>query len=204
MVLSGPVSIVRDTSAADGEPNDTQAIAMIWIPGWLINFVTFPGVVLRTAAYRLFCDLMKVPVYEISYWKGNVVHGPITALGAALVIALAPLFVNSVLCSVLTLPAVIPIMFLENSTRPVFLDLFFWCGISIGMHALPPKQSIDQFINEVGAFSSPGFLLYVAKGVAIVMGIIGFLKRLWIDLIYALLVSAALPWLLIKLVQVPA
>lgn len=77
---------------------------MFFIPGWLIALITFPGVMVHELAHHFFCDLSRVPVFRICYYRvgnpaGYVIHGKTADLRANLLISVGPLFVNIIPCS---------------------------------------------------------------------------------------------------------
>ena len=81
----------------------------IMIPGEVVAVFTFPGVVMHEVAHRLVCDLLNVPVYDVKYFiihkdaAGYVYHAR-TSLGKNFLIAIAPLFVNTIFCMLFTFP----------------------------------------------------------------------------------------------------
>ncbi|WP_431212439.1 DUF3267 domain-containing protein [Puia sp. P3] len=51
----------------------------MFIPGFVITLLTFPGVIVHEFAHQLFCRLYKVPVFEVVYFQlgnpaGYVMH----------------------------------------------------------------------------------------------------------------------------------
>src|SRR5580658_7073055 len=91
---------------------------MFLIPGWLIALLTFPGVICHEIAHRFFCDICGVPVYAACYIRvgnpaGYVVHGPVRSLKSAFLISIGPLIVNTLLCSLISFAAVIPLFILK-------------------------------------------------------------------------------------------
>jgi hypothetical protein len=168
-----------------------------YIYGFLFNIVTFPGQIFRVLAYRFMCDLLKVKVYEVDYFKGNLVHGPVANLRKAFLISIAPLFLNTLLCVVLTFPAVFPFL-IEDSTVmwPIFLA---WLGLSLGVHAFPQRKVIESFIDSVDGAPSRGVFYALCRTFGYIMTFVNFLRHFWFDLIYAIAVAVALPFLFLHL-----
>ena len=172
---------------------------MFFLPGWLISGLTFPGVMVHEIAHRIFCHLTGVPVYEVAYFRfggnpaGYVVHGPPPTLRAALLISVGPLIVNSLLCALLTFAAVIPLIILADKSASGISIFLAWVGLSIGMHAFPSNHDIDGFVDLVEERRGDGILAIVAQLFAWVFKIANALRIVWIDLIYAVLLSMTLP-----------
>ena len=111
---------------------------MSYIYGFLFNIVTFPGQIFRVLAYRLMCDLLKVKVYDVNYFKGILVHGSVANLRKAFLISIAPLFLNTLLCVVLTFPAVFP--FLIGDFLRYLAYIFSLARIELRCARFPSKK----------------------------------------------------------------
>ncbi|MCL2888419.1 MAG: DUF3267 domain-containing protein [Elusimicrobia bacterium] len=176
---------------------------MIPIPGWLIAFLTFPGIIVHEIAHRFFCDLRNVPVYEVSYFNfsrtpGYVIHGPINDLPSAFLISVGPLIINSLLCVIFTFSSFIPLVALGLGLRDAhwFSIVLMWFGISIGMHAFPSPHDANNF-KELVKLHKKGFLLKTVSWIfVIIISIAHVLRVIWFDLLYAIGLSWVLPLLL--------
>jgi len=172
---------------------------MFFIPGWLIELLTFPGVIVHEIGHRIFCHLTGVPVYAVRYYKfwgkpsGFVIHGPPPTLKAALLIAIGPLILNTLLCSLLTFSAVVPLIILKDSNTAFPDLLLMWFGISAGMHAFPSNHDMESFVEFVRDAGHGGALLLLAQGFAVLLKIANLLRVIWFDAIYAVCVAAFLP-----------
>src|SRR5262245_6638574 len=118
---------------------------MFFIPGQLIAILTFPGVIAHEAGHMLFCRLKRCAVFDVCFFRvgnpaGYVVHEEPKNFSSAFWIAVGPLVVNSILCILLSFPAVIP---LRIFGQPDLISYFWmWLGISIGMRIpLIPRRS---------------------------------------------------------------
>jgi len=175
---------------------------MFFIPGWLISLATFPGVIVHEIAHRFFADLADVPVYKICYFRvgnpaGYVIHQPAKTLRQSFLISIGPLIVNTILCALITFTAVFPIIYLdEQSYGGVFL-LLAWVGYSIGMHAFPSNEDMNNFLATVKNTKERGLLLLAAKVSALLLQLANALRFFWFDLIYAYAVSMILPWFIL-------
>lgn len=174
---------------------------MILIPRFLITIVTFPGFILQTVARRFWCDLLKIQVYEAYYFKGTIIHEKVeTPLRAAL-IAFAPFSVNSVLCAILFFPVAFSWFFLDSEMTGLgnaAKVLLGWSGIAIGMHAIPSRKIVREYLEEIPVTSRRGIGYLIFRGIGAFFMLVGLLKVLWIDLIYAILIGIVSPYLLIK------
>ncbi len=173
---------------------------MLFIPGWLISLLTFPGVIVHEIGHRLFCDLTKVPVYKVCYFSvgnlaGYVIHGPVKGLKNSFLISVGPLIVNTILCALLTFSATFPIFILETKNYSAVFMILMWVGFSIGMHAFPSNVDMENFVQEVKNAKQGGILVVFAKIFTGLLKIANALRVIWFDAIYAFGVSMLLPWL---------
>lgn len=172
---------------------------MFFIPGWLIALFTFPGVIIHEIAHRIFCHWAGVPVYDVRYFRpmanpaGYVVHGTPPNLRSGLLIAIGPLIVNSLLCMLLTFASAIPLVVLQDSQMPAASGFLFWIGISAGMHAFPSNHDADEFLNLMYEKRGEDRLLTMFQIFAWLLRAVNALRVIWIDLIYAFVLTAILP-----------
>lgn len=159
---------------------------IVFIPGWFIALLTFPGVILHEMAHKFFCDIYHIPVYHVSYFTassraGHVIHENVADARQRAIISLAPLLVNSVVALLFLSPWLVPLSlgthFLSTYTR---LDLFlFWVGLSCGFNALPSKIDLMHVEKDVSV------LISLSRGVA---KILNFLEPagglLWLGVLY--------------------
>lgn len=172
------------------------------IPGFFIAALTFPGVMVHEAAHRFFCDLAHVPVYKVSYFRlgnpsGYVIHGKVNGLKSAFLIAIGPLIVNTLVCMLLTWPIIFPLFILGDASVSTMYLVLMWVGFSVGMHAFPSNQDMDNFVNVVKAGKKVGLLYLVAIPFALIVKLANVLKFLWFDLIYAVAISFVIPLMLL-------
>lgn len=175
----------------------------MFIPGWLISVATFPGVIVHEIAHRFFCDIAKVPVYSICYFRfgnpsGYVTHGEVKGIKNAFLISIGPLIINSLLCMILTLPLTFPMFILNAESMNPALGILAWIGFSIGMHAFPSNQDMKNFVHEVRTTKKKGILYLIALPSALLVKIANILRIVWFDLFYAIGISAILPAILLK------
>lgn len=174
------------------------------IPGFLITWVTFPGVIVHELAHAFFCRLFGLPIYHICYFQfamgrgqpsGYVVHGRASRPGQDLMVSIGPFFVNTVVGAVIAAPAAIPF----TLGSPDALDLFLmWLGVSIAMHAFPSTGDARSAWGSIHRPTTP--LLMKAVGTPVIaliyVGALG--SMFWLDALYGIAVAGLLPNLLVK------
>lgn len=172
------------------------------IPGILITWLTFPGVIVHEFAHALFCRLCKVAIFEVKYFQfgagpsGYVVHGPTSGINQAVLIGVEPFIVNTLIGGIIGAPAALPVIILGSRSIPDLL--LFWLGISIAMHSFPSKGDAESILSQAqdAAGGEP------PPGVKFVCGLIKFLSfasMFWIDLIWALAVVGGVPYLIVQI-----
>lgn len=178
---------------------------MSWLlvmPGWVVSLLTFPGIIVHEFAHRLCCDVLKVPVYEAHYFKpgedpaGYIRHQPAETLFGAMLIALGPLIVNTLLCALISFPAVFSFLRLDRTGEIEPLQfLLLWISLSIGMHAFPSPEDAQGVADALSSGNRPN-----PRPGRLVMGVARFIhwsKALWVDVMYAVGVSLILPTLVL-------
>jgi hypothetical protein len=140
-----------------------------------------------------------VPVYKACYFRlgdpaGYVIHGPVDELKKSLLISIGPLIVNTLFCAVICFSAVFPVFILNAQTYNPVIALLLWIGISIGMHAFPSNQDMNNFVANVAHARQRGPLLWAAKFFSGLLRLANILRFFWFDLFYAVGVAAFLPW----------
>ena len=174
---------------------------MFFVPGSLIAAITFPGVVIHELAHQLFCRYFKIPVYQVCYFRfgnpsGYVVHGQPGKWTHNVLVGAGPFFLNSVLGATLAFPSALRVFEFDGAAST--LDgILIWLGVSIAMHAIPSTGDARSMWQAV---SGDRASLLAKVTVAPVVGLIFVLALgsvVWLDLIYGIGVSLALPKLLV-------
>src|SRR4051812_18048352 len=112
----------------------------MFIPGFLISILTFPGVIVHELAHQLFCRWYKVPVFNVVYFQtgnpaGYVVHEKPSTKWQSIMISTGPFVLNTIIGAIIALPAALPVFTFHNGT---LLDYFLiYLGVSVAMHAFP-------------------------------------------------------------------
>lgn len=173
------------------------------VPGIVIAFITFPGVIIYQILRRFCLDLMHVPVYEASYFDfahptANIAHEKVNNLFKAYVIAVGP-FIG---CSALSFLLGLPIALLMSLSAPIGVEhwIIMWIAISIGMHAFPVPDDMDTLHECVRGLGGFNLLLPLSWMMLITVKIARFLRVVWFDAIYAGIIAFAIPLMVIRMV----
>ncbi len=159
----------------------------MFIPGWLISLLTFPGVVVHEWAHKIFCDHLGVRVHKVVYFQfgnpaGYVSHEEPKTYKQTFWISVGPLLVNSIGTVALSFIAANAI---SGSGLWYFL---LWLAISVGMHSFPSDHDMEHIHssskNAIKNGGSP--LYYLAFPLVVLIWIANKLRIFWFDAIYAI------------------
>lgn len=120
---------------------------MLFIPGFLIGWVTFPGVVIHEYAHKKACEWRNISVHEVNYFSldggGYVKHRSPRRFEDTLAISAAPFAVNTVFAFALYLLTFAlfggsTVLGANSAAITEYLALGSgWLAVSIGWHAIP-------------------------------------------------------------------
>lgn len=170
---------------------------MFMVPGFLIALITFPGVIVHELGHLIFCKLMKVPIYDVKYFQmknpcGYVVHEPTENPWKTFIISIGPFIVNTAIGIIIMLPISLELFIFKNY-NPIYIILG-WLGISVLMHAFPSRGDASVLYDNVVKNSDVSFLVKI-----LVLPVVGLIylgaygSVVWLDLLYALGISMAIP-----------
>jgi hypothetical protein len=170
------------------------------IPGFIIIWLTFPGVIIHELAHKLFCQWTGTKVIEVCYFRfgnpaGFVIHEQQPNIWKHVLIGIGPLFVNTVLGFAIGL-LLLPMAGMSGDAGTVLNGLVGWLAVSIAMHSFPSTgdaKNIWAAVWQKGAPISAKFVGTPLVGL-IFLGAIGSI--FWLDLIYGIGVVIGLPKLL--------
>jgi len=173
----------------------------------LLSYVTFPGVVIHEFAHAWACRRMGVRVIKVCYLRlgnppGYVLHErPATAL-KHIVIATAPLFVATFLSLVISCAAgVFFVSHAVDDSHGAILAVSLWLSFSFALHAFPSGGDVDALWSDV---KNPHVGLAAKLLLVPVVGLIrlaGFGRRFRFDVLFAALVTAAPPLIVMKTLE---
>lgn len=169
----------------------------MFIPGFIISLITFPGVIVHELAHLIFCKLMKVPIYDVKYFQlqnpcGYVVHEPTANPGKTFIISIGPFIVNTLIGIIIMLPVSLELFIFKNY-NPLYV-LLGWLGISILMHAFPSSGDAQVLYNNVIKNSEVSILVKI-----LVLPVVGLIyvgaygSVVWLDLFFAMGVAMVIP-----------
>jgi hypothetical protein len=175
---------------------------MFFIPGFVISIFTFPGVIIHEAAHQFFCRTTKLAIFDVCYFRignpaGYVVHETTSSFNKAFMVGMGPFFINSFFCVLFCSAAFLPVWELEVVDPLGYF--FYWLGLSMGMHAFPSTQDVEEMwdlmpgaarrFNLLAVFSYPLVsLVYVMNG----------LRVIWADLGYGIAIGILAPLALFR------
>lgn len=165
---------------------------MVWynflvIPGFLISYLTFPGVILHEFAHKFFCDKFGVKVHEVSYFKldggGHVIHDHTEYFPAVFWISIGPLIINSILTVIIAFVAS------NLDSEGWTYILLLWLAISFGAHSIPSKQDADNIltVSKQTIANGGSSLHYFSYPFVWFIAIANLLRFFWIDFLWAAL-----------------
>ncbi len=171
------------------------------IPGFVITWLTFPGVIIHELAHKLFCHATGTKVVEVKYFRlgnpaGYVIHEMPSSAWKHLLIGCGPLFINTLLGLLIALMC-LPLRQAAEGEPSRFLYLgLMWLAVSVAMHSFPSigdAQSIWARIWKQPA-SVPVRLTGTPLVFLIYAGAVG--SVMWLDLIYGVGVCLGIPHLM--------
>lgn len=172
----------------------------MFIPGFLISILTFPGVIVHELSHQLFCRFYKVPVFQVVYFQvgnpaGYVVHEKTNNKWQTIMISAGPFVLNTLLGAIIAFPAALPVFILENAG---LLDYFLiYLGVSIAMHAFPSTVDANNIWNCLKEKDTSSLMKIFGYPLTALIYVGSFGSILWLDLLYGIGVAVGLPNLLV-------
>jgi hypothetical protein len=176
------------------------------IPGFVIAWVTFPGVIVHELAHALFCRLFGVAIYEVKYFNfstdfgqpaGYVIHAPPEKNWQNVLIGVGPFFINTILGGIIGAPGAIPVIKF-GGLNPLDL-LMVWLGVSIAMHAFPSTGDAASIWRSATGAGASFWSKVVATPIVGIIYLGSLASILWLDALYGIAVVCALPYLAVHL-----
>jgi hypothetical protein len=172
------------------------------IPGFIIAWITFPGVVVHEIAHQLFCRWYGIKVVQVCYFRfgnpcGYVIHGPAKKPWHNVMTAIGPFFVNSVVGAIIGFPAVLRISW---GGADVLDWIVAWLGISIAMHAFPSTGDAKSIWHTVKSPETPKSTKFFAVPIVglIYVGALG--SMFWLDAAWGVGLTLGLSKVIVLLV----
>ncbi|WP_438433673.1 hypothetical protein [Gorillibacterium sp. sgz500922] len=174
----------------------------MFIPGFLISIVTFPGVMVHEFAHQLFCRFSRTAVLDVCYFRvgnpaGYVSHEHPSKPSHQVWIGIGPFIVNTLVGALIAMPAAIPVLQFESAS---LLDyLLIWLGVSIAMHAFPSTGDAKNIWSLLKRRETPLPVRLIGAPLVglIYLGALG--SFFWLDALYGIAVAAGIPYLVVHL-----
>jgi hypothetical protein len=174
----------------------------MFIPGFIISILSFPGIIVHELAHQLFCRYFKVPVFNVVYFRvgnpaGYVIHEAVTNKAQGILISVGPFIINTIVGALISLPAALPVFKFHNAGPLDYVLIYL--GVSIAMHAFPSRGDANVIWNSMKESSTPLWTKIIGYPIVglIYIGAIG--SFFWLDILYGIGVAVGLPNLLIYL-----
>jgi hypothetical protein len=166
---------------------------MFFIPGPIIAALTFPGVIVHETAHLFFCKMFRLAVFGVCFFRfgnpaGFVIHEKTENFTALWFVSMGPFFVNTILCVLFCSAAFLPVW--ELKVVDPLAYLFYWLGISIGMHAFPSTGDLSN-LYEVAPEQARrwNFLAIISLPLIMLLYLLNFARIFWADLGYGIAVG---------------
>ena len=176
---------------------------MVFIPGFVIAALTFPGVVVHETAHLWFCKRFRLAVFDVCFFQfgnpsGYVIHERTDNFTAIFFVSMGPLFINSLGCLLFCSAAFLPVWEFEVAD-PLFY-FFCWLGISLGIHAFPSTADLSNIWSLAKPEAVRGNLLAIISFPIIALfHVLNALRVVWADLAYGVAVGLLAPLAIWKL-----
>jgi hypothetical protein len=171
----------------------------MFIPGFIISILTFPGVMAHEFGHKVFCLLTGTKVYETCYFRfgnpaGYVKHAAPDSVWRHILIGLGPLFVNTSIG--FAIGWMISRHTLKNDQAALLWLALAWLGISIAMHSFPSTGDAKSIWRAVWNKPAPLLAKFVGTPVVVIVYLGALGSIFWLDLVYGAAVVFGLPfWL---------
>jgi hypothetical protein len=171
------------------------------IPGFIISWLTFPGVMVHEWAHLVFCRLTGTRVHEVCYFQfgnppGYVMHERPSSVWRHILIGIGPLFVNSLTGLVIGLVVVLAGLNIDHPSLTTIIIL--WLAVSIAIHSFPSTGDAKSIWREIWSQGAPLSARLVGSPIValIFLGAIG--SVFWLDVFYGFGIVFGLPRLLLS------
>lgn len=175
----------------------------MFIPGFVISILTFPGVIVHEFAHLLFCRIFKVAVFDVCFFQfanpaGYVLHETPRKVWHHVMIGVGPFFTNTIIGTLIAIPAVYA--FRESSDPSLVYYLLFYFGVSIAMHSFPSTGDANSIWNAVydNSENASAGIKIIAAPILILIYLGAFGSILWLDLLYGVGVTRFFANMLLK------
>lgn len=171
---------------------------MFIIPGFLVSFLTFPGVMMHELGHQLACWICKICVFKVKYFQfdtktgGYVQHEKTDNPWKSLLITYGPFILNTLLGIILVFPVALMWTYQSfGAVLPIWVKLVCYAlaylGVSCLANAFP--SSGDAGVLFTSVVKNKAIPIVIRVIVAPFVGIIylcSLAKFFWFDFVFAL------------------
>jgi|GEM_PF-112645 len=159
------------------------------IPGFIINALTFPGMIAHEAVNELLLKSSGTKVTDSCYFRFSadaaepnsyIEHELPNKYSTSLLVNIGPLLVNSALALLSALAIKI------NDDSPAKL-VFMWLTLSFAMHAFPSFSEARMLMSKSAKSIKKNILAVLGLILSPLFFVIGILKIFWLDLLYGIM-----------------
>lgn len=176
----------------------------MFIPGFVISVLTFPGVIVHELAHQLFCRWNNVAVIDVCYFRfgnpaGYVRHEIPQKASQNIWIGIGPFFVNTIVGGLVAMPAAVQVFEFRDFSHILNL-LLIWLGISITMHSFPSIGDAKSIWKSLRDDDTGILTKIIGTPIVAIIYICSLGSVVWLDLLYGITVAVFIPNLLISLI----
>jgi len=171
-----------------------------------IKFLTYlvfslPGIIIHEFSHKFFCDISGVKVLEVCFFQlknpaGYVKHQEPRNFLQSFLIVIGPFLLGSLFAFLL--------FYYVNITTGIggLKIIAIWFGISIATHSFPSSGDAKVLLQQTNkyVFINHNIFAIILYPFVLIIKIINFLKRYYLDFIYALFLFA-LAWYVVCLIK---
>jgi hypothetical protein len=168
----------------------------MFIPGFIISLVTFPGVIVHELAHAAFCKITGTKIHKICFFRlgnpaGYVIHDAPTNLWKHILIAVGPFIFNTTIGILLGLIA--HSLHLDEHHEEWEAMVVYWLAISIAMHSFPSTGDAKSIWRAIWQKEAPLLPRIVGTPLVFIIFIGAIGSIIWLDAAYGFCIVLALP-----------
>ncbi|MFH8080799.1 MAG: metalloprotease family protein [Candidatus Aenigmatarchaeota archaeon] len=152
----------------------------------LLNIITFPGIIIHEFGHKIFCDLLKVRVEKVCYFRfgeplGYVIHERPKSFHQSLFIVLGPFIVGSLF-------AIIFYLYSDFYEDIIWKLIFIWLGFSSAYNCFPSSSDAKILWKETNRHIKKDAFALLGYPFSLIIWLQNKMMWLYLDVIYAVAV----------------
>jgi hypothetical protein len=170
----------------------------------VLSYVTFPGVIVHEFAHARACRWLGIPVIKVCYLRfgnplGYVLHERPAYAIQHIMVAVAPFFVSTLIAlAVSALAALLLASHVLVEYHDLIMPFSLWLGFSIALHAFPSSGDADALWDDVRSREVGFCAKLLLVPVVGLLRLTGLGARFWLDCLYAMVVVALPPLMILS------